>query len=335
MLKLALVGCGLIARAHWHAIQEYATKIKVTATIDSDFNRAKEFAKLTGAQPFRSLDEALAKGDFDAVDLMLPHDVHEGACMTCFQAGKAVLLEKPISNTLAGAERILATAKESASTLMVAEQAQYWMDVVRARELIDQGYVGEVLTARAYFFDRLVVDPADPIPWRYSIERSGGGISIDGGAHWIRPMRMLLGEIDSVFAATASLIENMEGESLAHAVFKFQSGVLASFQALKSDAVIAPIEDFRITGTQGELVMERGREGRLLGYTQDHPDGQELMSTMQGRIGSFGSELTEFSNLVLHGKSPVAGPEVALGELRTALAMYRSAKSGTWEKVWD
>lgn len=335
MLKLALVGCGLIARAHWHGIKHHAPDVKVTTTVDSDLNRAQAMAEETSAQAFDSLESALKMGDFDAVDLMLPHDAHEQACLACFKAGKAVLLEKPISNTLEGAERILETARKSKTKLMVAEQAQYWTDVIRIRELIDEGYIGEVLTARAYFFDRLIVDPNDPIPWRYNVERSGGGISIDGGAHWIRPMRMMLGEIDSVFADTASLIENMEGESLAHAIFRFESGVIASFQALKSDAVSGPIEDFRITGTKGELISERGREGRLMAYTSDHPKGQEIMSSTEGKAASYGVEIDDFAQYVLHDRKLAAEPEYALGELRTALAMYRSVESGTWEKVWD
>ena len=335
MLKMALVGCGLIARAHWYGIQNHAPHIKVTAAVDTDPEKARDMAAQTGAESFSSLETALEQGDFDAVDLMLPHDVHEPTCMTCFEAGKAVLLEKPISNSLESAERILAAAKEQKATLMVAEQAQYWTDVIKTRELLDDGLIGDVLTARAYFFDRLVVDPLDPIPWRYSVQRSGGGISIDGGAHWIRPMRMMLGEIDSVFADTASLIENMEGESLAHAIFRFESGVIASFQALKSDAVTGPIEDFRITGTRGELIIERGRHGRLMAYTSEYPKGRAIMSSAEGKAASYGMELHDFSNHVLKGTKLAADPDYALGELRTALAMYRSVESGTWEKVWS
>ena len=335
MLNLALVGCGLIAQAHWHGIQNHAPEIKVTACVDTDFQRAQAMATQVNAKPFASLESALEDGDFDAVDLMLPHDLHEAACMQCFRAGKAVLLEKPLANTLAGANRILHEAKVAGATLMVAEQAQYWTDVIKIRELLDAGMIGNVLTARAYFFDRLVLDPNDPIPWRYSMARSGGGISIDGGAHWIRPMRMMLGEIDQVLAATAAHIENMEGESLAHAIFKFKSGVLASFQALKSDAPIGPLEDFRITGTKGELISERGRNGRLMAYTMEHPKGIRVMGTAEGRSASYGAELHDFSQHVLHGRELAAGPDTALGELRTALAMYRSAQSGTWENVWD
>lgn len=334
-LTIALVGCGNIARAHWNGIQRRATMIKVTACVDSVYEQAAAMAKQTGSVAFDSLDEALTHGQFDAVDLMLPHNLHEEACMKCFRAGKHVVLEKPIAHTLESAERIVQAAKDLNVKWMVAEQAQYWSHVVKIRELIDQGFIGDVVTANAYFFDRLRIDPANPIPWRYRIAQAGGGISMDGGAHWIRPMRMMLGEIDEVFAATAALVSNMEGESLAHAVFRFESGVIASFQAILSGASTGPINDFRVTGTEGELISERGRNGRLMAYTQAHPDGREMMSAVSGKVESFGVELADFANYILNDGQLAAGPEYALGELRTALAMYRSVNSGTWEKVWD
>ena len=86
-LKLALVGCGAIARFHLDGIKEHVPRIEVTALIDRDLERAEEMAKDTGGRAFTSLDEALAKGDFDAVDIMLPHHLHEEAALKCFEAG--------------------------------------------------------------------------------------------------------------------------------------------------------------------------------------------------------------------------------------------------------
>ncbi|MYJ73991.1 MAG: Gfo/Idh/MocA family oxidoreductase [Gammaproteobacteria bacterium] len=333
-LTMAFVGCGGIARAHWRGIRYHAPRIDVTAVVDTDPESVASMAERTGAPAFASLTEALAEGDFDAVDIMLPHDPHEQAAVESFAAGKHVCLEKPMAHNLASCERILAAAEQAGTVFMIAEQAQYWTDVQKARELIDAGAIGEVITARACFYDPLNVPPG-VIPWRYELARAGGGISIDGGAHWIRPMRMMLGEIDEVVAATARHVEDMEGESSAHAIFRFQSGVVGTFDALQSTGAVAPVEDFRITGTDGELVMERGREGRLMLYNGEHPGGLAVMSAFEGKAASYGVELHDFSCAVLDGKELEASPAFSLGELRTALAMYRSVESGRWEKVWD
>ena len=336
VLNIALVGCGNIARAHWRGIRYHAPRLKVTAVVDAVPARAAAMAERTGAPAFSSLAEALATGDFDAVDLMLPHDLHEQAAAQSFEAGKHVVLEKPMAQDLASANRILAVAAQHADQVfMVAEQAQYWPDVVKARQLIDAGEIGDVVTARACFYDPLDVDPAAPKPWRFELARAGGGISIDGGAHWIRPLRMMLGEIEEVVAATGRHIADMEGESWARALFRFRSGVTASFDALLSASPVAPTEDFRITGTEGELVIEHGREGRLLLFNAAHPEGRTVMQTFPGKVDSYGVELHDFSLAVLDGKPLAASPEFSLGELRTALAIYRSTTSSCWERVWD
>ena len=334
-LTIALIGCGNIARAHWRGIRYVAPRIEVTAVVDTVPERADALAERTGAQAFYSVEAALSDGNFDAVDIMLPHDLHEETALACFAADKHVCLEKPIADTLVAAERIVAAGKASTKVFMVAEQAQYWADVVKVRELIDANAIGSVITGKACFYDPLNVDLSQGIPWRFEIEKSGGGICIDGGAHWIRPMRMMLGEISEVFCATSRHVLEREGESHAHAIFRFESGVIGSFQALESVGPVGPVEDFRITGTDGELVIERGRKGRLMAYTREHPEGHAVMDAFQGKVDSYGLELKDFSEAVLDGKELAAEPEFALGELRTALAMYRSSQSGTWEKVWD
>ncbi len=333
-LNLAFVGCGGIAAAHWHGIQTHAPRINVTAAIDISAERAAAMAEATGAQPFTSLETALEQGDFDAVDIMLPHNQHEEAAELAFAAGKHVLLEKPMATTLAGCERIMSAARQAGTVFMVAEQAQYWPDALAVQRLIQEGVVGEIITARAYFGGPMESDGGSK-PWRYDLAIAGGGITIDGGAHWIRPLRMWLGEIDEVVAVIDHPLAEMEGESLARALVRFASGKVAVFDALRAGAVAGPGEEFRVTGMDGELVIEKGNGGRLLLYTKAHPDGKVILDKNSGRSDSYGYELNDFAGAVLDGTALAASAEYSLGELRTALAIYRSAESRQWEKVWD
>jgi predicted dehydrogenase len=199
-LTMAFVGCGDIAQFHWQGIQSHAPNIQVTAVVDTNPARAEAMAKQTGAEPFTTLEEALEKGEFDAVDIMLPHDLHAESSINAFAAGKHVVLEKPMAINIDDCERILAAANKADTVFMIAEQSQFWPDVQEAATLIKDGAIGDITHARANFFGPLRIDPNDPIPWRFRIEKSGGGICIDGGAHWIRPLRIWLGEIDEVIA---------------------------------------------------------------------------------------------------------------------------------------
>ena len=323
-LKLAFVGCGAISSMHLLGIREGAAQIEVTAAVDTNPEHAKAVAEQTGAAVYSSLEQALAEGDFDAVDLMLPHHLHEEAA------------------TLDACERILAAAaraaEEAGCVFMVAENAQYWPEVVTARRLIEDGAIGEIVTARGCIF----FPPMDAYygrsartggarPWRFDRAMAGGGIAIDTGSHWIRPLRMWLGEVDEVTAALGRPFGEMEGESLVRALLRFRSGVVASFDALLTEAPLAPEVLFRITGSRGEIAIEG--IGRTVLYDADNRKGRAVGET-GGYLRSYKGEFADFSRAVLEREPLAAGPEFSLGELRTALAMVRSAETGRWEKVW-
>jgi len=331
-IKAAFVGCGAIAQDHWRGIRTHAPHLKVTAAVDIDPSRASAMAGLTGGRAFTSLEDALDRGDFEAVDIMLPPHLHEEAAILAFEAGKHVVLEKPMATTLDGCERILSAAREAGTVFMIAEQAQYWPHVVKAQQLIRNGAIGEIVTARAMFSERVERQRGDR-PWRYSAKITGGGICIDGGLHKIRPLRMWLGEVDEVIATLGYPFAPMEGESLAHALFRFKSGKIASYGAIINDAVDGVGEEFSVIGTDGTIVIEQGNEGRCLLYNRDAPEGRNVLPEGKRPGAAYGLELADFTKAVLEGSRLAAGPEESLGELRTVLAMYRSARSRRWEKV--
>jgi predicted dehydrogenase len=262
-LKLALVGCGRICEvAHFPGYEQHAADlVEITACVDINAARAELLAGKAGpqCQVFTSLDDALAEGDFDAVDLMLLHTDHESAIMACFAAGKHVLMEKPMATSVAECSRIMQAAEESGKTFMISEQSQYWAPVVRAQELIASGAIGNVTSVTAYYKQASttnmwanVLDGAggqgdakgvathetgEPKPWRYDKRLTGGGVSIDGGAHWLRPMNMLTpGKIEEVIGVIGHPFQPMEGESFARALCRFDSGVVSTFETDYSDS---------------------------------------------------------------------------------------------------
>ena len=175
VIKLAFVGCGGIAQAHWRGIQAHVPKIQVTAAIDTNLDRADKMAEQTGSQAFTSLETALEEGDFAAVDIMLPHYLHEEAAVLAFRAGKHVVLEKPMAPTLESCERIMVAAREASTVFMVAEQSQYWPDALKVQQLIQEKAVGEIITARA-FFGGAVGTGWGSNPWRYNKAMTGGNL---------------------------------------------------------------------------------------------------------------------------------------------------------------
>jgi predicted dehydrogenase len=139
---------------------------------------------------------------------------------------------------------------------------------------------------------------------------------------------MWLGEIDEVVAITGRPVPAMEGESLCRALCRFDSGVVASFDAVLSPGPVAPVAPFQLTGTRGEIVVEHGR---VLLFDEKH--GRQALSS-GNYFTSYEAQIADFEAAVLEGTAPAAPAGYALGELRAALAMVRSAQSGAWEPVW-
>jgi predicted dehydrogenase len=263
---------------------------------------------------------------------MLPHHLHEAAAVRCLEAGKHVLLEKPMAPTLDACERILAAARTAGTVFLVAENAQYWPEVLIAKRALESGAIGEMVTARAALFFPPLQEFYGEGNWRFEHAASGGGVSIDTGSHYLRPLRMWLGEIDEVVAAMERPYDKMQGESLARALLRFRSGVVASFDLLLTPAPVWRQEMFRVTGTRGEIVID----ARVLLCDGSNRKGTPLEPDLpQGYLLSYTGEFADFAGAILRGTTPAAPAEYSLGELRTALAMERSARSRRWEKIWD
>jgi predicted dehydrogenase len=302
----------------------------VTAAVDIDAGRADALAAATGAVAYTDLTAALDAGAFDAALVMVPHNLHEAVATTVLAAGRHLLLEKPMAPTVDACDRILAAADRAGTVFMVAENAQYWPEVLTAKDLLDDGTIGAVVTARSWHCAPPLTEfYGGSDPWRFSATAAGGGVAIDTGSHWLRPLRMWLGELRETIAVTGRPMTNMEGESLCRALCRFESGVVASFDVILTPGTAAPLPLFQLTGTAGEIVVDHGR---VTLYNHDHPRGEVVGSG--NYFGSYDAQIADFEAVVLDGTRPVAEARYAVGELRGALAMYRSAESGRWEPVW-
>jgi predicted dehydrogenase len=329
-LRLGLIGCGAIAQWHMRAISRGVTRTDVTAVVDVDQGRADALAAASGGTAYTDLGAALDAKAFDAALVMVPHHLHESIATVVLGAGCHLLLEKPMAPTLEGCHRIMTAAEQAGTVFMVAENAQYWPEVLAAKGLLDRGVIGEIVTARSWH----CAPPMDAFyggsdAWRLSATAAGGGVAIDTGSHWLRPLRMWLGELKETIAVTGRPVAAMEGESLCRALCRFESGVVASFDVILTPGSAAPLPMFQLTGTEGEITVEYGQVSL---YDKSHPGGEVVGSG--NYFKSYEDQFADFEAAVLDGTQPAAEARYAVGELRGALAMYRSADSGRWESLW-
>jgi len=152
--------------------------------------------------------------------LALPHDVHRQSVDIAAAAGKHALVEKPIATTLEDADAMIRAAREANTILMVAEDMHFRPAVHEAARRIERGDLGEPLYALIH-----AGGIRRPSGWAAEKDRMGGGVLIDIGVHYIRGLRLLLGEPDSVIATRAMQINTkMTSEDSVQLLFSSKAG---------------------------------------------------------------------------------------------------------------
>jgi predicted dehydrogenase len=147
-LRIAVIGCGYITQAeHVTALFEAAPEVRVAAAVDPSPEHASAIAALFGAPAFVSLEDALAGAEFDAVLIATPPPTHLALLTMAAQAGKHVLMEKPVAYSLAEAEAAMRVIAATNVRCMVAYHRRYDDDCRRVAELVQAGELGEIRAA--------------------------------------------------------------------------------------------------------------------------------------------------------------------------------------------
>ena len=310
--------------------------------------------------------------------IAVPHYLHESIALEALASGNHVVLEKPLAPTLQSCQ-ILRDASlrhetnnnNNKNMLIVAEQSPFWEEIVLAKTMIQNGEIGTIVSAASYFYESMrdnltsgVDELHGGLGWRCSLEKAGGGLVIDGGLHWIRPLREVCGDVERVVGVTRSHVApelQMEGETLAHAIFQIKSPCTASTSALdflnqppNAGPLFATFSSnmmhsapmaydscpyFRFTGTLGELVvsgtgLNPNGGGGLRLYNEDNVYGKDLFPAgrQRGFYLGFRGLWKEISRILDEDDWEAAEKTVenAAKDVAVALAIYESARSGKW-----
>ena len=153
----------------------------------------------------------IARDDVDLVDICTPGDTHAEIAIAALQAGKHVLCEKPLANTVAEARAMVAAAERARANgirSMVGFTYRRVPAIALARQLVQEGRGGEIRHVRAQYLQDWLVDPETPLTWRMQKDRAGSGALGDTGAHIIDLAHFITGErITGVSATTQTFVE--------------------------------------------------------------------------------------------------------------------------------
>ena len=202
MIRLAIVGVGWAGSRHVEAIRELGEKVEVVCLVDNDAGFLSGKASEFGIEKtYTNLSDALNDPDVDAVDICSPHHLHCEQAIAAAEAGKHVLVEKPMATTVEEATRMMVAADQNGVKLYVAESAVYTPMSQMLREIVQAGkYVGEVVSASFVGGFRA---PNFTYPGRrelFTLPNVGGtGTWTLHGIHSMAQLRYILGEVKTVY----------------------------------------------------------------------------------------------------------------------------------------
>jgi histidinol-phosphate phosphatase family protein len=330
-VRVAVIGCGLIGRRRAAAAAaDPATRLQVA--VDADAERASEVAALHGAESAKSWESAVARADVDAVVVCTPNALLAPIAVAALEAGKHVLVEKPIGRNQGEAELMASAAASAGRVLKIGFNHRYHPAIDRAAELLRGGAVGRLIQLRARYGHGS--RPGCEKEWRGNLELAGGGELLDQGVHVVDLFQWLAGAPLRVQAELQTAVWPLAPlEDNAWALMRFGHGVVGHFHV--SMTQWKNLFSLEIHGTEGALVVEGlgGSYGteRLTVVRRNLAGGVPAVETVDypGPDASWAAEWSDFAGALLGGRMLHGYPGEGVSVMRTVGALYAAGRTGT------
>ncbi|MGN0776056.1 MAG: Gfo/Idh/MocA family protein [Candidatus Ventricola sp.] len=342
MIKVGLIGCGKIGQVRH--LPEYAANpnCKITALYDINMERAQALAGQYGATAYPSV-EALLASDVDAVSVCSSNTSHAGIAIAALRAGKHVLCEKPMATTLQDSEAMVAAAKASGKRLMIGQNQRLAGAHKKAKELIDAGAIGKVLTFKTAFChggpETWSVDPGLNT-WFFDKKRAAMGAMADLGVHKTDLIQYLTGQKIVEVSARLSVLDKKFADGTpitvddnAFCIYRMDGGAMGTMTVSWTNY-----------GAEDNSTVIWGTEGVL--HIYDHPDHTLVLNRKGGEVEYFDVDQIQtndnqtasgvidmFIEAILDDNAPYITGESALTAMRAVFAAIESSEKGCAVKV--
>ena len=328
-VRIALIGAGTFVRkAHAPSLLELGDAAQIVAVYSRTRASAETVADAIpyDVEIYTDVAALLADERVEAVDIVLPIPMLPEVVSQALAAGKHVFSEKPIAQTVAEAQDLIARSRPYADQVwMVGENWRYEEAFHTAAQAIAAGRIGQPLFCDLSLQLQVQADsPHVQTTWRNSGEVLGGYL-LDGGVHHIAGLRVLLGEIESVCALTAAHRAYLPPADTMSVALRFASGVVGTYLITYAVGSTLGTDAVHIGGTEGSLRVSRGELVLNRGEESERQEFNVLISVRE--------ELAAFLAAVRDGAPHRNSPQEALQDLAVVEAMLASAQAGTLQRV--
>lgn len=337
-LRIGMIGCGEIAVRMAAAIasSQHAQHVMM---MDTQAALAQDLGEQYGVPWTDRVEDLLANRAVDAVYIAVPHHLHASLTIRTAEAGKHILVEKPIAIALADAEAMIAAAWANGVWLSVNFHAQVDPLCQTARNLVAQGAIGQVVGTHIVYrgnkpasywtsgySGRLVTD------WRVKKATAGGGVLIMNAIHDLNTMRFITGlEVIRVYAEYGTYDTPVEVEDLIAVTYRYDNDAIGTVEAGSAIRGGDPVHDVdRIYGTAGQLLLGEPLKVYTTVAAAELPINQwyELPVAPLTAEEQKTAMIDGFAGPIVSGNKPMVAAEDGVAVLAIVLAAYQSGAEG-------
>jgi predicted dehydrogenase len=264
MLRWLVIGIGDITRKRVIPAIEAEPRSAFYGVVTRDPGKATAYP---GTRAWTSLEEALTDPAIDAVYVASPVAFHAEHTIAALQAGKHVLCEKPVGMNYAQAQNMVAAAEASGKLFGVAFYRRLYPKLIRAKQLIAEGAIGQPVMAEAWAHGWL---ESEERGWLRDPALAGAGPLFDTGSHRIDALHFLFGKAVDATALVSNAVHRLAVEDSATVLIGYESGARGIVDVRWNSRVVR--DEFRIIGTEGELNLSP-----LNGPELPHGDRVEIL----------------------------------------------------------
>jgi predicted dehydrogenase len=323
-----LIGLGAISRAHLQGYRQAAPHARVAAVCDINIALAQRVAHDIGARAYGDYADLLKDPDIDAVDIALPHNLHYEVGRKSLEAGKHVIIEKPLAPTVRECDGLIELAEARGLLLSVSENARFVTAYIEVEKLLRQGVIGLPRLVRTLIYGSELVHLTNRAHWRSRASASLGGAIVDSSPHSFYLIKWLFGEIATLHAFTEKLVAESEVEDNALVTGRLKSGALFTSQ-FTFTAEIPWGERLELYGSEGTIIVDQLRDPPAMHFRgKTDLAGQPLVGVPFDPAGwkfaSIATSVAEFAAAVSHHRPAPIDPHDARYVMHVIEKCYES-----------
>jgi len=334
MVGICIVGAGVGGGIHARALQDVG-EAHLVAVVDTDKDRGRQFAeKWSSDHYYPDLEQTLGDKHVDVVHLCAPPFMHREQAARCAQAGKHVLIEKPLARTIAEANAIISACEAGGVKLGAIFQHRFMPLPRKVKTALEEGRLGKLYLGDAYVKWYRGDEYYKGGGWRATRDLEGGGTLINQTIHSIDLLQWLMGPVADVTGRTATVGHQIETEDVGLALLGFRNGAHGVIEGSTATYPGFP-ERIEIHGKNGSVVLNegknqlewhlRGEEPSIEGAAAEDGYARDLSAVS---AEEHAAQFRDFYAAIREGRRPAIDGAEGRKALEIIEAVYRSSELG-------